>query len=140
MKKIILILSIFTLFSCSEETVYKVDAELQPYVESFYAEAGERGHTLQKDNLLVVMKASVQAHTNVGNGGGQKYIYFSEASFGYLSEDQIEFEMYAGLAPILLGKSLSGSIKEMPEYSDVEYAQAVYTQDSREEILNRLFK
>jgi hypothetical protein len=141
MKTILLLLAFVVLFSsCEEETVYKVDTELQPYVDSFYQEASDRGKNFSKDNLIVALRNDVQAYTNIGNGEGQKYIYFSQSAFNTLSANQIEYEIFSGLSVIYLGKNLEAAIKGMPEFEDAEYGQSVYSEDTREEILDELFK
>lgn len=132
MKKYSTILLLFVIVtSCEEEKVYKVDPALQPYVDSFYQEASDRGKTLPKDNLIVGLTTAVQAYTSVGNGDGQKYIHFNENAFGYLSEIQIEYHLYEAMAPIFLGKSIRPILNDM---------ELNYTEDSREQILDRLFE
>lgn len=132
MKTILLLLAFVVVFSsCEEETVYKVDTELQPYVDSFYQEAGDRGKNFSKDNLIVTLRTDVQAYTNMGNGDGQKYIYFNESAFGYLEEIQIEYELYKDLSAIFLGKNIKPILDEM---------EVQYSEDTREEILDKLFE
>jgi hypothetical protein len=99
------------LLSCEEETVYSVDPALNPFVDSFYQEASTRGKTLQKSNLLVQFRTSVQAYTSIENGEGQKAIYFNQSAFNDFKNSGndflIEAEVYKAMAPILVGKNLT---------------------------------
>ncbi len=132
MKKYSTILLLFvTVIACEDEKVYKVDAELQPYVESFYSEALVRSKNLPKDNLIVELRRDVQAYYRTGNGEGQKYIHFSEQMFEIFSEQQREYYIFEAMAPIFTAKSLAGLINDM---------ETEYSEETREEILNELFK
>lgn len=61
MKPFIVMLAAVLLFSCSEEdaTRYSIDAELAPYVDSFYAEAAKYGKSFPKENLIVILKKGI---------------------------------------------------------------------------------
>ena len=58
MKALKLLVLLLAASACTEEdkTVYHVDPELQPYVDSFYAEAEKHGKSFPKENLIVVLK------------------------------------------------------------------------------------
>jgi hypothetical protein len=81
MKKCILILLAIVAISCEEdtETSYSVDPALQSYVDTFIAEAGERGATIEAKNLIVKY-GDAQAMVRADILKGQRYILVNPAT------------------------------------------------------------
>ena len=100
------LIALVMLTSCSEhETTYRVATELQPYVDAFYAEAGNASK-----NLVAELK-QIQSTTNVEITNDQHYFYFNTSSFNAMKasgeEEQIMQAVYIGLGKVLLKKNVS---------------------------------
>ncbi len=97
MKKIILV---FLLFGCSQqERIFKIEDNLQSYVDNFFAISGQYGYVFQRDNLiiktthdLVDIKGGWGATTlNYRNGKlGQRIIEFDYDFWMKATESQRE--------------------------------------------------
>jgi hypothetical protein len=105
-KTFISLLVTVTLFSCEEDKVYKVDAELQPIVNAFFAEAELRGKKIPKDNLIAEIRDDIAtAIDSKTDAHGQKFLYVSEATFISNSRpDQIERMIFWKMGGIVLGR------------------------------------
>jgi hypothetical protein len=76
MKKIIytLLLAV-SFFACSDDdTSYSIAPELEAYVNTFIAEAGERGVTVPQ-NLIAEVSHKAQSIANASIEGNQNYLY-----------------------------------------------------------------
>ena len=111
MKRYILpILILAALGACQDENEvrYSVDPQLQPYVDTFYNEAAERGVVIPK-NLVAELNEVVQGISTAEIDNGQYYLHFNATMFdGFKAagvESQIEANIYGKLAEVFRKKS-----------------------------------
>lgn len=139
MKNLILLSCLLVIVSCTDDNgpIYAVDPELTEYVDSFFQEAIDRGKSIARTNLTVSLR-DIEDTTELGvdySNNGQRYIYFSRKVFNNLNSAgdkiSIEYELYKRLSVNYLDKSIYQVVTDM----NVEYSS-----DTREAVLNELFK
>lgn len=85
MKKAIIFLLILASGCGWEETYYRIDPRLQPYLDSFYSEGEKRGHTFKRENLILRLKKGLYAK--------DKAYGRTIRNIGMLNGDQIEVQI-----------------------------------------------
>lgn len=123
-----LISNLFLTSSCSEDDVrYSVSPELETYVNTFIAEAQERGVTIPKNNLIAELTDfKAQSVANATTDGDQRYLYVHKGLFDYGTATGnttlVEYSIFNELGGIFVKNKVV-----MPQYE-------------REEFFNQLIK
>ncbi len=79
MKKLTIL---FLLLGCQQETQYRVDPMIKPYLENFYEIASSHGINFDRSNLVIITEYGLnsQLHyvglTTIQSNGGQRQIEF----------------------------------------------------------------
>lgn len=134
------------LFSC-ESYDYRVQTELQPYVNKFYEEAQKRGITLQRDNLIMTISEDTKGALGLtkfaSNGSSvtsQIYVNINATFFNTKSEQCVESVVFHELGHALLLRKhcdCYGSIMNVDTERHVCYPANT---TSREDLLDELFR
>ena len=141
MKYLIIILLLTSCNLGMDDYTYSVQPELLPYVETFYKEAEQRGVTILKENLTVVIRPVSSSGLAVHDANGNRIVYINPDSFyanSDILENQREYLIFHELAHALLNR------RHVKTYSIMNYDKAGeilsdYSTGSREELLNELF-
>lgn len=120
-----LIVTVLTVFviSCTEENEirYSVDPALSTYVETFYAEAAERGVTIPK-NLVATLSANVQGISKADIDMEQNRLIFNEVLISTMPTSLVEAHVYYRLGGLFLKKNISEGVSFMnPDYMFTPY-------------------
>lgn len=129
------IILIISLSACQEdnETIYAVDPQIGPFVETFYAEASERGITVPK-NLVAEFK-DIQGISETQVNQGQNHLYIKELLFNTIDDRQVEAHIYYRLGAMLLRKENSDGISFM----NPAYMFEPYNPVNKEAMFDNLF-
>lgn len=133
MKKYLLIF-LAALGACQEEnsTIYSVDPALSPYVDTFYAEAAERG-VIPPRNLIAEFKG-IQAGVEVDMRGDQNYLFVHPTTFERMGAGALEVQIYSRLGGLFLKRSTSEDYSFMNP--DI---YAAYNPADKEALFDELF-
>ena len=134
MKKYLLII-LAALGACQEdnEVIYSVDPALATYVDTFYAEASERGVAIEK-NLVAEIDANIQSISTSTKNMDQNIIKVSPIFQG-LDTRQREAHIYYRMAQVFLHID----IDEGESFANPDYMFQPYNPINKEAMFDNLF-
>lgn len=133
MKKCLLILVIFSACSEDVEMVYSVDPNLQPYVDTFYSEASERGVVIEK-NLVAEIDVNIQSISTGDRSMDQNIVRVSPIFLG-LDTRQQEAHIYYRMAQVFLRVD----IDKGESFANPDFMFKPYNPVNKEAMFDNLF-
>jgi hypothetical protein len=94
----------------AESPVYKVPAELSQYIESFISEAATRGHSIQKNNLIMQFSTGndgslcASCNSTSLDPGIQKIISIYNVNPCWFNDQELETLIFHELGHCILGR------------------------------------
>jgi hypothetical protein len=149
MKPLIGLLLLISIAGCdSDEPNYSVSAELQPYVDSFFAEAEARDKDIPQNNLHAYLDPGCQSVLIMERDGDQWIMKFNKGMFEYYATSEatqhhIEALVFHELGKTLLQRPMEGIENLNPApftLMNPYYKIAGFKSSEREVLLNELFK
>lgn len=145
MKNSILLIIAILVISCSnEETEFKVDAKLEPFVTKFSTEASAHGKTFKKENLIIrvgIIQSLTKFDTNEKTGQ-REFIMDNSLYNDNINDNPLKIEGYVYM--LLAGTFLN---REQLSYDSEEFTimnsnvvRTGYTEAQRPALIEELFK
>ena len=140
MKKYIFSLLIASLVACEDNSdpIFQVESELRPYVDVFYAEAAERGVTIERNLVARLADYEVQGIAKTDKRGGQRHLLVDRAVFNSMKAAGAEHEIEALVVYQLAGSFLGRPLQEIVDLENIE--RGIFPEYDRESTFDALLQ